>query len=171
MVSIMVNIIPEDLLLFQSMLKKYYSLECSPAIKELESEEYGAHDFLLKDLAVKFRIAKITPTKTGQFVTLWKRSKKGPIEPYDLLDSIDLIIINARKDDLVGQFVFPKNLLVKQGIFSKNGKGGKRALRIYPPWDITESQQAQKTQSWQLDYFLETIHEKPKKDYSYLFNR
>ncbi|OQA36315.1 MAG: MepB protein [Candidatus Dependentiae bacterium ADurb.Bin331] len=28
-------------------------------------------------------------------------------------------------------------------------------MRVYPPWDIPESQQAKKTQAWQLIYFFE----------------
>lgn len=54
-----------------------------------------------------------------------------------------------------GHFVFPKSALVKKGVFSVSGKGGKRALRVYPPWDKAESTQAAKTQCWQLEYFAE----------------
>jgi hypothetical protein len=36
-----------------------------------------------------------------------------------------------------------------------NCKGGKRAIRVYPPWDKAESRQAEKTQKWQLEYFVE----------------
>ena len=51
-------------------------------------------------------------------------------------------------------FVFPKSVLIAKEIVSDK-KEGKRAIRIYSPWDITMSKQAQKTQKWQLDYFLE----------------
>jgi hypothetical protein len=37
---------------------------------------------------------------------------------------------------------------------SKDGKGGKRAMRIYPPWDITDNRQAKKTQAWAVDVFF-----------------
>ncbi|TRW95625.1 MepB family protein [Flavobacterium gawalongense] len=40
-------------------------------------------------------------------------------------------------------------------------KEGKRAIRVYPPWDTTTNKQAQKTQKWQLDYFLEIPLDKP----------
>lgn len=55
----------------------------------------------------------------------------------------------------VGQFVIPKSALIKHGIISVKGKGGKRALRVYPSWNVTESKQALKTQAWQLDFFAE----------------
>ena len=43
----------------------------------------------------------------------------------------------------------------QENIFSKNGKGGKRGIRVYPSWDKAVNAQAQKTQQWQLNYFLE----------------
>lgn len=122
---------------------------------ESESFEYGASEFELNDRKIRFRVAKITPTKSGQFVTLWKRIRNGPITPYDISDQIDLFVISTRKNNLFGQFVFPKSILYERNILSKEGKGGKRAIRVYPPWDKALNQQAQKTQKWQMDYFLE----------------
>ncbi len=53
-------------------------------VPESESAEYGAYCFSLDHKKVLFRIAKTTPTKIGQFVTLWKRpSPKGEIVPFD----------------------------------------------------------------------------------------
>jgi len=46
-------------------------------------------------------------------------------------------------------------VLYEKGFISKERKGGKRAMRVYPPWDITESNQAKKTQEWQIKYFFE----------------
>ena len=65
--------------------------------------------------------------------------------------------VSVRDAEHFGQFVFPKAVLYEKGIVSKDGKSGKRAMRIYPPWDITDSRQAKKTQAWQLMYFFE-IH-------------
>ena len=45
-------------------------------------------------------------------------------------------------------------MLADNGIITKNGKIGKRGIRIYPPWDIATNKQAMKTQSWQTKYFL-----------------
>ena len=128
---------------------------------ESESAEYGACRFALNSLSICFRVAKITPTKIGQFVTLWKRTGKSPIQPFDLSDPVDFFVISVRKEGLFGQFVFPKLVLSEKGSVSKNGQGGKRAIRVYPPWDNTISPQAQKTQKWQLEYFLEIPSERP----------
>lgn len=153
--------INQDLIATKELIYDKFNYECSIPIKEAESSEYGAYTFEIDTLSVTFRVAKITPTKIGQFVTLWKRIGKGPIQPFDFTDSIDLFIISTRKDNRFGQFVFPKGVLCEQGIVSNNTKEGKRAIRVYPPWDETLSKQAQKTQKWQLDYFLEISNEKP----------
>lgn len=75
--------------------------------------------------------------------------------PYDMADPIDFFIISVRNTTSLGQFIFPMNVLHKHGFISKDGIGGKRAMRLYAPWDITDNHQAKKTQSWQLKYFLE----------------
>lgn len=127
----------------------------SKLLLEVESQDYGACTFEMNNKIVKFRAAKITPTKIGQFVTFWKRIGTGPIMPYDMHDSFDLLVVSVRGVKNFGQFVFPKGILLQKGVLSKDGKDGRRALRVYPPWDITDSPQAKKTQAWQLLYFAE----------------
>ena len=129
--------------------------DCSLPIQEEESSEYGAYTFDLNGKHVRFRVAKITPTKIGQFVTLWKRIGKGPIQPFDQTDDVDFFVVSVRREGCFGQFVFPKSVLVKQSVIAKDGKGGKRAIRVYPPWDKPTSAQGLKTQMWQIEYFLE----------------
>lgn len=121
---------------------------------EAESQEYGACRFKLNNLQVVYRNAKTTPKKTGQFVTCWKRIDDGPIEPFSEMDHLDLLVVTVSTADYRGQFVFPKSALLKKGIITTSKKEGKRAFRVYPPWDLTNSPQAQRTQKWQLDYFL-----------------
>lgn len=48
-----------------------------------------------------------------------------------------------------------KEKLFKQSIFSSSSTKGKMALRVYPSWDIPTSNQATKTQEWQLPYFVD----------------
>jgi hypothetical protein len=122
---------------------------------ECESQEYGALRFKINNFNILFRVAKITPKKIGQFVTIWKRINKGPIMPFDSSDPIDLVIICVRQDNLRGYFVFPQQILINQKIFSHNHKDGKRAIRVYPSWDQTKNRQAQTTQRWQIKYFFE----------------
>lgn len=130
-------------------------MEISDFQFEQESTEYEACRFSLAGLSIISRKAKITPKKVGQFVTLWKRNKKGIIEPFDESDPIDYLIINLNFNHRFGQFVFPKSVLIKKGIISTQRKEGKRAFRIYPKWDKAISKQAERSQKWQLDYFYE----------------
>jgi hypothetical protein len=119
-----------------------------------ESIEYGACSFKLNGEKIEHRTSKITPTKTGQFVTVWKRNKNGITEPYDILDDFDFIAITAKSGDNFGQFIFPKSVLADKGIIKQNAKGGKRGIRVYPTWDSTTNAQARKTQNWQAKYFV-----------------
>ena len=133
----------------------YLELECSELLAESESAEYLASRVVINNLSVIFRAAKITPKKTGQFVTLWKRNSSGITEPFHYDDAFDLIIISVRNGDELGQFVLPKSVLLEKGIISGSQKEGKRGIRVYPAWDKPTNAQAAKTQKWQLDYFLE----------------
>jgi hypothetical protein len=119
-----------------------------------ESQDYKACTYQLNGLKIIGRTAKITPTKIGQFVTLWKRLNNGPIQPFDCTDDFEFVIINAKTKEYYGQFVFPKEILIKQSIITNGQKEGKRAIRVYPSWDNPTSKQAIKTQNWQLKYFI-----------------
>ncbi len=154
-----------DLLLAKELVYDSCGFELTNLKADTESIEYGACSFELNGMAVKHRVSKITPTKTGQFVTIWKRNKNGVTEPFDVSDGIDFIIITARSGDNFGQFIFPKSVLADKGIITNNNKEGKRGIRIYPPWDSATNKQAEKTQSWQTTYFLPI-----KKDLSTDFN-
>lgn len=148
------NLIHNDLKVVKELVYDKCGFDLTNLKQNLESVEYGACSFVLNGKIIQQRISKITPTKTGQFVTIWKRNKDGITEPFDFADEIDFVIITARSGDNLGQFVFPKPVLADKGIITRNGKEGKRGIRVYPPWDIATSKQAEKTQSWQTKYFL-----------------
>lgn len=153
--------IPKELLLAKELIFSPCGFICSEPIAEKESKEYQAHTFSLDKNIVCYRLAKITPTKTGLFVTLWKRNPDGPITPFHIEDKIDFFIISCLKENHFGQFIFPKAVLYDKGILSDEFKEGKRAIRLYPPWDKDLNKQAQKTQQWQLEYFIEIPEDKP----------
>jgi hypothetical protein len=148
------KIIHPDLLLAEELIYKPSGFIFRNLKTENESADYGATEFTINNRSIKFRVGKVTPTKIGQFVTFWKRIGKGPILPYDLNDPFDFLVISVRAQDHFGQFVFPKAVLCEEGIIASSEKGGKRAMRIYPPWDKANNSQAKKTQAWQLQYFI-----------------
>ncbi|MFW3474311.1 MepB family protein [Streptomyces microflavus] len=134
---------------------------CSQPVLEPESAEYAAQRFTLDGQSVAFRVARTTPTKVGQFVTVWQRSAEGPIRPFDADDGVDLFVISSRDSGHFGQFVFPREVLCERGVMSRNGAGGKRGFRVYPPWATTTSRQAGSTQAWQVNHFLSLGEEEP----------
>jgi hypothetical protein len=125
------------------------------ALREAESSEYGACRFGLDGRAIAFRVAKTTPTKLGQFVTIWKRPAPGSeIAPLDISDGVAFVVVSVFDGVRRGQFVFSQQVLVEKGIMSRSGKGGKRAIRVYPPWTTPVVNEATKTQRWQIQYFV-----------------
>ena len=151
-----------------SLLNSFYSdlklvnelvyTKCGFDLKNLkqlpESKEYVTCTFELNGRSIQQRTSKITPSKSGQFVTIWKRNKEGITEPFNVLDDLDFIIITSKNENYFGQFIFPKSVLAEKGIITRNGKIGKRGIRVYSPWDIATNAQAIKTQIWQTKYFI-----------------
>jgi hypothetical protein len=129
--------------------------------KEIESAEYDACTFKLNGNSVISRTAKITPTKIGQFVTVWKRNENGVTAPFNINDNFDFFVITTLNRELFGQFIFPKSVLLAKGVISGENSVGKRGIRVYPSWDLASNKQAQKTQHWQLDYFVNLADDYP----------
>lgn len=150
----LLNSIHCDLKIVKELVYDKCGFDFTNLTQNLESEEYGACTFVLNGMTIQYRASKVTPAKTGQFVTIWKRNDEGITQPFDIVDDLDFIIITSKSDNNFGQFVFPKLILADKGIISGNGKIGKRGIRVYPPWDMPLNKQAQKTQMWQTKYFL-----------------
>ena len=144
-----------ELELIDELVFKPCNLSLRNIQPESESHGYAALTFQLNEYKVLFRKAKITPTKTGQFVTLWKRNKKGITEPFDFKDEFNFYLIATKTLTSFGVFIFPKKVLHENKILSDQTIDGKRGIRVYPSWDETTSGQAQKTQNWQTKYFFD----------------
>ena len=141
------------------LINKYVFQVCGIELKnvetELESQEYFAHNFEFNNQKVKFRMAKITPTKTGQFVSIWKRNQNGITEPHCISDNFEFYIIGTKEETKLGVFIFNKTILSENKILTNKNGEGKRGIRVYPTWNLTTNKQAQKTQNWQTKYFVE----------------
>jgi hypothetical protein len=124
-------------------------------VREAEGAEYGAARCSLDGRALVFRVARTTPTKIGQFVTLWQRAHPGAeIAPLDAQDAVDVVVVFASSAQQHGYFIFSKAVMVAQGVFSSAAHAGKRAFRLYPPWSHPVAAQAVKSQRWQSACFL-----------------
>lgn len=134
---------------------KNCGLEIGNIVSEPESSAYAACSFSLNGAQIFYRKAKITPKKLGQFVTFWQREKNGKIAPYFHTHLVDYFVVDVQNENTIGQFIFPKSALIINGIISTETKEGKRAFRVYPPWENKLNPQATKAQRWQLNYFCD----------------
>lgn len=124
--------------------------------EEKQNAKYGAGIFQLSSRTVRFRVANITPNKVGQFVVCWEKDRNNKNQPYSYDEAPDLFVITTFKNDSeFGQFIFPKEVLLKQNILRSSSTKGKMGIRVYPSWDSPTNKQAIKTQKKQLPYFLD----------------
>ena len=147
-----------DLVLLQTNFCTQAGLNFSQPVIEKESSEYSGYSFHINSALIQFRVGKITPIKVGFFVTFYKRLSTGNIAPYAVEDNIDYFIISVRESSTQGFFIFPKHILLKYNIISKNNLGGKNGFRLYTPSNVTTNTQAKKTQQWQKEYFFTTAN-------------
>ncbi len=143
---------------FEDFVLKSMNLSISKLEKDAECDEYFGYNFEAKEVTFKFRKAKITPKKVGQFVTLWKRNVIKQTEPFSENDVFDYYIITTEEDSKLGFYIFPKAILIEKNILTSTKKEGKRGFRVYPNWVKPENKQAEKTQNWQQNYFVEIIN-------------
>ncbi|AFR31144.1 hypothetical protein ARUE_c42720 [Arthrobacter sp. Rue61a] len=131
--------------------------ECSPPSPEADNAEYGAATATSGPGLIRFRVGKVTPTKVGLFVAVWRRAAAGGTEPFPAdgpsAHDTDILVVSVRESENSGHFLFPRSALVTHGICSVNGSGGKRGFRVYPPWSVTPNRRAQVTQEWQGAFF------------------
>ncbi len=136
--------------------------------REAESAEYGASRFEVNGNKVLFRVSKTTPTKVGQFVTLWHRPEGREIAPFHQDSPVDFVLVCVFENHHKGFFLFDRATLLKKRIFSHSSMPqssmsqsrieGKRAIRVYAPWVAPMSKQAISTQKWQSAYFF-SLHD------------
>ncbi len=143
---------------FEDFVLKSMNLSISKLEKDAESDEYIGYNFNVNEFSIKFRKAKITPKKVGQFVTFWKRNTDKQTEPFSENDVFDYYIIATEEDSKLGFYIFPKAILIEKNILTSTKKEGKRGFRVYPNWVKPENKQAEKTQNWQQNYFVEIIN-------------
>ncbi|MCY8544465.1 MepB family protein [Bacillus vallismortis] len=124
--------------------------------EEAQNSDYGAGIFQLHSKSIRFRVANITPNKIGQFVAFWEKDGNDKNQAFPYEKATDLLVINTfTNHNKFGQFVFPKEVLVKQNILKTATTKGKMGIRVYPRWETPTSKQAIETQKWQLAYFVE----------------
>ena len=144
--------------IFEEIILKPLHLKIDSLEKDVECDDYFGYNLHVNQTNIKFRKAKITPKKVGQFVTLWQRNNENQTEPFSVNNQFKFYIIAVEDTDKRGFFIFSKEILTDKNILSIEKKEGKRGFRVYPNWVKPENKQAEKTQNWQQDYFVEIIN-------------
>lgn len=142
-----------------SFLIKHIYTPVGLVLQELTAEEQNAEyegcTFMLDESTVRFRTAKVTQKKIGQFVAIWEKDEHNKNRPFFYEQSPEFLVVNTFTVEHKGQFVFPKKVLLEKGVLSSKSKKGKMAIRVYPAWDTPASKQAIATQKWQQPFFLD----------------
>lgn len=120
---------------------------------EPESSGYESGIVKFSDGAWRVRTARVTPTKPGAFVAVWKRGASGETEPFSEADSAQGLMVFVEHHSQRGVFTFPKRALVELGIITASTSTGKRGFRLYPSWCTDLNRQALRTQGAQAPYF------------------
>ncbi|MED4128116.1 MepB family protein [Shouchella miscanthi] len=145
----------ESLSYINDTIYKPIGLSIESAQGEEQNSRYGAGTFRTLHKTIRFRVANNTPNKIGQFVAVWKKDDANKNRPYTYGEALDLFVVTVFKNHFeFGQFVFPKDILVKKNLLKTDTTKGKMGFRVYPEWDRPVSKQGLKTQEWQMPYFV-----------------
>ena len=141
------------------LLKLLFSNSEVSYVLEEWNQQYEAVEIKTRNGHFKSRLAQKTPNEKGYFFAMWKKDENHTNIPFTEDDLENQLIVNIVDDNRRGQFIFPKDILIKKGILKSDDSKGKMALRVYPPWETELNKTAAKTQAWQCAYFNEIVHE------------
>lgn len=122
--------------------------------EEPQNSKYESFVFSISQYTFRNRLAKKTPAKKGYFVAFWEKDKHNKNQAFDFRESPDFLIVHVFENEHKGVFLFPKAVLLNQNILRTPQIKGKMAMRVYPLWERHLNKTAEKTQQWQLDYFI-----------------
>lgn len=123
---------------------------------QLETQNLAYEGFSVANVQLRSRLAKHTAKKAGYFVTHYVSEPGEQNRPYCLDEAFETLAICIPDE---GAFLFPKDVLFKQGILSATNNPqdkltGKMGFRVYIPSEVCLNKTASKTQSWQAKYYM-----------------
>jgi len=126
---------------------------------EDQNSDYESGIALVSGQWWRIRAARITPTKPGAFVAVWKRDEHGATRPFTAGESLAGLLVfvedRVEGEERFGMFRFTPEQLVSLGYVSSSSKAGKRGFRVYPSWCTGLKSQALRTQRGQAAAFVE----------------
>lgn len=120
---------------------------------ETQSSDYEAGLVLLESGLWRLRTARITPTKPGAFVALWRRLDDGNTAPFGADDPAVGLHVFVEEQNHFGVFQFAAEQLASLGISQTGQSPGKRGFRVYPSWSTDLNRQASRSQKAQSPAF------------------
>lgn len=141
--------------LFKTIMSELEIYEGFMLKRENQNSDYEGFLLQINNHVYRTRLAKLTPKKKGYFVAVWEKDSTGTNQAYNYEESPEKLIVSIIDGEKRGQFIFPKNVLLKYGILKNSKQKGKMALRVYPSWITDLNETAKKTQAWQVLYFID----------------
>lgn len=121
--------------------------------------EYESCIFTISGTEYRHRKANKTPNKKGYFTVFWVKDDNNKNRPYTPEETPEKLIITVMDEDRKGQFIFPRELLLKKNILKTDNSKGKMAMRVYPEWETELNKTAAQTQKWQGEFFIDLTDE------------
>lgn len=124
-------------------------------IVEQQNADYEGQIFTVNNQTFRSRLAKKTPKKQGYFVVFWEKDAENKNQAYAFSEAPDQLLVLIDDHEKQGLFIFPKSVLLTQGILSTETSKGKMGMRVYPTWETELNRSAERTQKWQALYFTD----------------
>lgn len=122
---------------------------------EEQNSEYESGIALIGQERWRIRTARITPTKPGAFVAVWKRDEDGSTRPFTIDEAMSGLLVFVEEGERFGVFRFTSTHLIALGYVTSESHPGKRGFRVYPSWCYGLNPQASRTQRAQAAAFEE----------------
>lgn len=127
----------------------------SPPEPEEERGDYESGVVRLGSAVWRLRTARVTPTKPGAFVAVWRRDDQGETRPFRCDESTAGLLVFVQDRTRFGVFRFTSAHLADLGVTQSPAHPGKRGFRVYPAWCTGINPQAERTQRAQASAFTE----------------
>jgi hypothetical protein len=109
-----------------------------------------------KEIRIKFRTGKKTPTYKGHFIAFYK--KENQIAPYDISDFDFLAVLTESHRKQYGIFIFSNSFLAQEKIITTNREKGKLGFRTQNFYENTK-ENIKKQYIKQNEYFYQLTNE------------
>lgn len=122
---------------------------------EEQNSDYESGTTTIDGQRWRLRTARVTATKPGAFVAVWRRSRQGNTEPFPADESVAGLAVFVEQGANRGVFWFTGEHLRELGITSSERQAGKRGFRVYPAWCAGLNREAARSQAAQAAAFVQ----------------